>query len=233
METAWAAVLKEARPPTQPVKVLPSRGIKLTQADLASRRRAALWIYGGATVVALACLQCCQICKRCRKGVSNKAKKEERQARALFADSPEQPLIAEKEKDQTPAEDIADEETEGDEVDVDLDRAHRFVAYHMAYTLLGIHLVLWASRHGYLNIYGLDWELYSFWFLESVLTHLLCRATPQQFLRSVCPILSERYDLVKDTVSIGIYANLDSMLGYSCTIEVDARRWRFHTGLSF
>ncbi|CAE7351078.1 unnamed protein product, partial [Symbiodinium microadriaticum] len=69
---------------------------------------------------------------------------------------------------------------------------------------------------GYLNRYGLDWELYLFWFLESVVTHLVCGATPGQFLRSIMPIFSERYDLIKDTVSIGVYANLNNLAGHMC-----------------
>ena len=73
-------------------------------------------------------------------------------------------------------------------------------------TASGLSLSLGISQ-----CFCLDGEL--LWFLETAATHLICRASPRKFLSSICPIVSECYDLIKDSMSI---ANLGHNVGYLC-----------------
>ncbi|CAE7323853.1 unnamed protein product [Symbiodinium sp. CCMP2456] len=191
-------------PPMHTVKLLPSEEISRTQRT--RRARLAVWLYGSATGLTLLCLKGRQLCRpnRGRKSSTVSLQSGERQ-----------PLM---ENDGAKAEEDVEAVQKNDVNDelVQYQLAVGFVMYHMTYTFSGFILVFWACRQGYLNKYGLDWELYLFWFLESVVTHLICGATPGQFLRSIMPIFSERYDLIKDTVSIGVYANLNNLVGHIC-----------------
>lgn len=198
--------MTDLRPPIHPVKVLPT---KMGEADRLSRTRAAVWIYGSSTLLTMLCLKLQS--QRCRQ---RRVQPEEAEHAEPLLESSRALSLEAKEVSAKPAE--AKEQ--------DAEREHRltvgFVVYHMTYTYLGLILVFWACRKNYLNVYGLDWELYSFWFVEAAATHLICRAPPQKFLSSICPIISERYDLVKDTVSVGIYANLGHTVGYVCSAIV-------------
>eukprot|EP00439_Symbiodinium_sp_Y106_P081690 s1645_g20.t2 len=192
-------------PPMHTVKLLPTSS-DISREQRTRRARLAFWLYGSATGLTLLCLKGRQLCR------PNQGRKSSSSSTVSLQSGERQPLI---ENDGAKAEEVVEADPKNDDL-VQYQLAVGFVMYHMTYTFSGFILVFWACRQGYLNRYGLDWELYLFWFLESVVTHLICGATAGQFLRSIMPIFSERYDLIKDTVSIGVYANLNNLVGHIC-----------------
>lgn len=202
-------MVADLRPPLHAVKVLPT---KMLESERMRRTRAAMWIYGSSVLLTIMCLKLLPLMQRC----CQRQRKVEAGYQLLGQGASEELT---EEGEAKPDEDHEDAVEAPEE-----ERAHRltvgFVVYHMTYTYLGLALVFWACRKGYLNAYGMDWEIYSFWLIETIATHLICGASPAKFLSAIMPVLSERYDLVKDTVSIGIYANLGHPAGYACSAVV-------------
>ncbi|CAK9080394.1 Uncharacterized protein SCF082_LOCUS38322 [Durusdinium trenchii] len=210
MDVSWASrMVADLRPPLHAVKVLPT---KMLESERMRRTRAAMWIYGSSVLLTIMCLKLLPLMQRC----CQRQRKVEAGYQLLGQGASEELT---EEGEAKPDEDHEDAVEAPEE-----ERAHRltvgFVVYHMTYTYLGLALVFWACRKGYLNAYGMDWEIYSFWLIETIATHLICGASPAKFLSAIMPVLSERYDLVKDTVSIGIYANLGHPAGYACSAVV-------------